>query len=101
MLAGMLVGTVRVDARNGLAARRDGHLFMTKIYTIYKNPTDYPGLFVVREFIVSRANAKPYVMPRPLAVTKHLELARAAVPMGAVCLGRNESDEPQIVESWI
>ena len=30
-----------------------------------------------------------------------LEAAREFIPYGLVCITRSESDEPQIIESWI
>ncbi len=71
------------------------------MFTIYENPTDYPGKFVARRFAVTAAGVMPE--PDPLAVVDTIEEARAAIPdrEGLVCMRRNPSDEPQIVETWL
>ncbi len=66
------------------------------LYTIYRNPSDYPGKFVVRRFWLETPD------PEPLAVVDTLEEAREAVPPEADHnIGREPGDEPQIVETWI
>jgi len=73
------------------------------IFTVYRNPRDYPGSFVVRRFEVT-ADGCTQRAPLPLVVTDTLDEARAAVHRahpGAVCMARSDGDEPQIVESWI
>jgi len=72
------------------------------IFTVYENPLDYPGRFVVRRFEVSADGAQP--VPPPVAVVDTLAEARAAIRRVhpcPVCMTRAEGDEPQIVESWI
>jgi len=72
------------------------------IFTVYENPLDYPGSFVVRRFEVSADSTRAAALP--LAVVDTLAEARAAVRRahpGAVCMARADGDEPQIVESWI
>lgn len=72
------------------------------IFTVYKNPLDYPGCFVVRRFEVSADGARP--LPFPLVVADTLDQAREAIRRAhpcAVCMVRADGDEPQIVESWI
>jgi len=68
-------------------------------WTVYRNPLDYPGKFVVRRFDVSQPPPMPD--PEPWAVSNTLEEARATLPGWAVVLARSEHDEPQIVETWI
>jgi hypothetical protein len=73
------------------------------IFTVYENPRDYPGSFVVRRFEVS-ADSSVQHAALPLVVTDTLDEARAAIRRAhpvAVCMARNDGDEPQIVESWI
>lgn len=68
------------------------------LFTIYENPTDYPGLFVVRESIVEPM--RTVLREPPLAVVLSLEDARASVPPGLVRMTRADEDEPAIVEVW-
>lgn len=74
---------------------------LLRMWTVYRNPSDYPGKFVVRESVT--IPIPPYLMfdPEPLVVCDSLEEARAALPQGAFNLGRNPGDEPQIAEVWL
>jgi hypothetical protein len=65
-------------------------------WTIYDHPSDYPTGWVVRRFAIHPSIA----IPREATYHRTLEQARAAVPEGAVCIGRAESDDPVIVEVW-
>ena len=72
------------------------------IFTVYENPRDYPGSFVVRRFEVTRNGALPE--PLPLVVTDTLEEARAAIKRaspGAAWVTRNPEDDDPIVECWL
>lgn len=71
-----------------------------RIFTIYSNPADYPGSFVVRALAIV-AGGETRLDAEPLAVTKTLDEARAAVPDGLWRFVRSPEDEPQIVESWL
>ena len=65
------------------------------IYTIYKHPSDYPGLWVMRVHVVPGG-------PRPVAVTaKSLEAIRAHVPGGLIRTPRQPNDDPVIYETWM
>jgi hypothetical protein len=70
------------------------------IYTIYDNPLDYPGYFVVRKWKIVGYVATP-IRDGILGISKTLEGARKLLPEGCALLPRDESDEPQIVESWL
>jgi hypothetical protein len=72
------------------------------IFTIYESPKDYPGRIVVRRSEVNADGAR--VDPEPLAVVLTLAEARIAIESvqpGLICLGRNPSDDPVIVECWL
>jgi hypothetical protein len=43
-------------------------------YTIYYNPEDYPGLYVIRKFVYKGLS---------------------------ICLPREEGDHPSVVETWL
>jgi hypothetical protein len=70
-----------------------------RTYTIYANPRDLPNVFVVRGFTI--AGGDPIPDPDPTAVATSLDEARAALPPGLYSLGREPSDHPSIVETWI
>jgi hypothetical protein len=69
------------------------------IWTITRNPKDFPGKYVVHGHDVHAGFTKPHY--EPLAVVNSLDEARAALPPGLYNLGRKPDDEPQIVESWV
>lgn len=72
-------------------------------WTIFRNPLDYPGHFVVRPFDIVDGQLEP----RPRAehwVCGSLEEARAIVlrgDPGLVCTARQPGDDPVIVEVWL
>lgn len=70
-----------------------------RIFTIYENPSDYPGRFVVRETECRAGELR--VAALPLAVTKTLDEARARVPAGLWRFIRSAQDDPCIREVWL
>jgi hypothetical protein len=70
-----------------------------RTYTIYVDPLDAPGVYVVRGFTITSGESIPD--PDPTAVVDSLDEARAALPPGLYSLGREPSDHPSIVETWI
>ena len=76
-----------------------GHQRKTPLtmWTVYANPSDYPGKFVARKFHVTNK-----VMPTDdIIVAESLGHVRALLPKGLFCLTRNAADDGPIVESWI
>ena len=70
------------------------------MHTIYRDPDDYPGFFVVREYRCKRGETS--TSRKPLLICKTLEEARSAIPGGSdFNLGRDKTDDPKIVETWI
>jgi len=67
-------------------------------YAIYENPSDFPGQFVVRKWIISAGEAVP---TNEHWTAKTLEEARGHVPPWLACLTRSPEDDPVIVEVWI
>lgn len=65
------------------------------IWTIYRSPSDHPGMWVVRPHYVPGGPARAHY------VTSSLEDARRVVPPGLICLSRHEDDDPVIYETWI
>ena len=70
------------------------------MWTVYDNPTDYPGKFVARRFDVDASGPKPSAS---IIVMDDLDKLRDVLEfeLGLVKLMRNEGDEPQIVETWL
>lgn len=66
--------------------------------TIYWDPSDYPGRFVVRRWT---ATNPPTPDPKACAVCLTLTEARAAVPDGLVRIPRHPTDDPVIIETWV
>jgi hypothetical protein len=71
-------------------------------YTIYRNPSDSPGTYVLRgwEIMSGVVVYGPGVaMPE---TDEALEALRRTMELeGRICLARSPSDDPVIVESWI
>jgi hypothetical protein len=69
------------------------------MFVIYNRPRDFPAHVVVRRHLVGSGWAKPD--ETPLAVVRTVAEARAALPPGLTCLGRNSADDPCIIEVWV
>lgn len=69
------------------------------IWTITRNPSDHPGKHVARRHVVYPRSAAGATTDHFIADT--LVQARACLPPGLINLGRNQADDPVIVESWI
>lgn len=68
------------------------------IFVIYENPKDFPGRFVVREWLVTGGRIAARETP---AVFDTLEEARASLSPDLVPLGRSFDDDPAIREVWL
>lgn len=69
-----------------------------RMWTIYCNPSDLPGRYVVRPFLVTSDGPVP---ERRAWGASSLEGARAVIPPGCTRLGRHPTDDPVIVETWL
>lgn len=70
------------------------------VWTVYQNPSDHPGWWVLRAHDVVRGQENP--VPRSewhAALT--LDGVRLALPPGLTRLDRNPTDDPVIYETWI
>jgi len=68
------------------------------IFTVYENPKDYPGKFVIRRFVGTVPDQQP------TAVSDTLQGARAdllKIHPHLVHLSRRAGDDPVIVETWL
>lgn len=66
-----------------------------EIYTIYKNPSDYPGKWVMRMHEVPGGPAAMCL------VGETLEEVRAFVPSHLIRLSPAPDDDPVIYETWM
>lgn len=66
---------------------------MIEIYTIYENPSDYPGKFVMRKFIGDKPT-------NDHIISDTLEQIRKSVPHGLVRFDRHPADDVTVIETW-
>ena len=76
---------------------RTAHPLSMIYYIIYKHPSDYPNYYVVRQYGVK--DSRTYSLASSLWNT--LEQARKSIPVDAIRIERDPTDDPVIVESWI
>lgn len=78
------------------SAREDRSI---SLYTIYgPNTKDYPGQWVVRQWVVGAFGVKANIKP---TLHANLDAARASLPAGLSRLERSPADDPVILETWI
>lgn len=68
------------------------------IYTVFENPKDFPGLFVVRRFDVVKGKS---IATNWVHSARTLEQVRLLIPQGTVMLARHPEDDATIVETWL
>jgi len=68
------------------------------IYTIYFNPSDYPGKYVMRYHTVQNGEI---VSDNDCVVSDSLEGARKSLPHGLYRCTKDMNDDPVIVEVYI
>lgn len=68
------------------------------IWTVYDRPKDFPHSYVARRFEVTADGAIP---TRDIVQGELSIIRKSFMECGLTCLTRNETDEPQIVESWL
>lgn len=68
------------------------------IWTIYENPSDFPGEFVAREHQIDRYGT---IATNNIRRGKTLESVREQLPPGLVRMVRTEFDPPNVVETWL
>jgi hypothetical protein len=67
------------------------------IWTVYQNPSDYPGKFVARRSEITR----DITHTNDMFVANTLEEIRALLPVGLHRIERYQLDDPVIVECWV
>jgi hypothetical protein len=71
-----------------------------EMYTIYCNPLDYPGKYVVRMWLIIGGFPDP-VPAETQSVVDNLEQARARIPADMTRIDRLPGDDLAIVETWV
>jgi hypothetical protein len=70
------------------------------LFAVYERPKDFPCKYVVRLWQINRDIKK--TLPTPYCAVKDtLEEARNAMPHNLYRFGRDSSDDPVIIETWI
>lgn len=64
------------------------------IWVVYENPTDFPGHFVARKWLMETPTTE-------LLLDTCLEELRKKLPPGLARLARADIDDPKIVETWL
>jgi hypothetical protein len=67
------------------------------IYTVYWNPSDFPGKFVVRRWTVTTFEPEPKEI---IAISPSLDEVREKIPPNLHCEKRWRGDDPAILEVW-
>jgi hypothetical protein len=71
-----------------------------RMWVIYERPLDYPDWYVLRAWDI--VEGVPVGVPeREAQLASTLAAARELLPPGLYNIGRQEEDEPQIVEVWV
>ena len=83
---------------NAHAPPRRGGERMMPMWTIYDSPSDRPGLFVARLWLVS---SRGVMATDDVKTAGTLVEIRAKLPRGLACMQRHQDDDPCIVEVWI
>jgi hypothetical protein len=65
------------------------------LHVVYRNPRDYPGMFVLRIWTGMVPEAEPVI------VSDDLEEVRRMIPIEFSNIGRFDQDDPAIYEVWI
>lgn len=82
-----------------LSLRKSAQKDFLPLWTIYFNPSDFPGFWVVREQRVLHGGLL-YKMPIA-CVCSSLEEARRSVPIALHRIERDPMDDSVIVETWL
>lgn len=70
-----------------------------EMWVIYDNPSDYPGRFVARKYLVSPDG---HNVTEDLLICINLDgLRDILISLGKVNIGRMDNDDPVIKEVWI
>ena len=71
---------------------------MLEIWTVYKNPKDFPNDFVTRRTLITPGHV---VMEDQVFLAKSLKDVREHIPPDKIRVERSIDDDPVIIEVWI
>lgn len=80
-----------------LGERLNGDLWM---WTIYRSPSDFPGLYVLRGRLMRRGG-RMFRTCYCCVADDADQLRGPLIAMGLIRLGRSEHDDTCIMETWI
>jgi hypothetical protein len=87
---GLLLNTLQRNEMNAIS-----------VWTVYKQPDDFPNHFVARRFEVQNGELhhtdQVIVAGTITAIRRHLEQYR----LSGVVMPRTNNDEPTVVETWL
>jgi len=70
------------------------------IYVLYDHPSDFPNHFLIRRHFILGGRIKPE--KGAFIVSNDLDFLRQKLKkMDLICIPRDETDDPVIIESWI
>lgn len=69
-----------------------------EVYVVYFNPSDYPGLYVVRRQVAMRGHVVKDA--QPAGVSNSLAQVRCSIPNGLTRFPPDPNDDPVILEVW-
>ncbi len=69
-------------------------------YVVFDSPEDYPGLFVVRRFVVTQGKIDPDEDPYMLGSDYYL-IEREMAIKGLFRIPRSQEDPPSLMETWV
>jgi len=70
-----------------------------EFYVVYFNPSDFPGLYVVRRQVAQR-DGKVHKDAEPAGKSNSLAQVRCSIPNGKLRFMPDPNDDPCIVEVW-
>jgi hypothetical protein len=70
-----------------------------ELWTVYFNPSDFPGLYVLRRFSLFEDGTS--CPDDGCAIAQTLEGVRDHIPAGCVRMMRHQYDDPAIIEVWL
>lgn len=71
------------------------------MFAVYRNPSDFPGHIVVRQWWVARDGGRLFTTRWPHAVTWTLEQAHLSISRGRTPFNPDDADDPTLIEVWL
>lgn len=68
------------------------------IFVIYFNPSDYPGRYVLRQWII---DSNQIIPTTNVHIEDTIKKVRKHLPKDVSIIVKNDMDDPCIVETWI